>query len=391
MKPARPDAFAIAAFFALLPAVIVGGAMGLPVLICLAGAAALRPSLLRQALETRPLALLLLALLLGWIALSGAWSPAGPPVQAVKIAAIAGLGLMFAAAAGADPDSRRLARAGALAAVIVMAILLAVEAVWGLPLNRAAQPHAEIGDLGRNGSRATSVVVATVWAAASGLLAEGGTARTNAARALLAAAALLSFQFDQLATLVAFAAGLGVYALALAAPRLAPLAISGGLAAWMLAAPFITPLALSNQRLVDALPLSWAARAGIWDYVCARILEQPWVGHGLDASRAVTDRIAVRGDLDMRAVPVHPHSASLQIWFETGLVGALLAAGALIAGGLWLSRALGHDRTTAAAACAALAAIGVIANVSYSLWAEWWLATMALTAAMTAAVYTPPR
>jgi len=191
--------------------------------------------------------------------------------------------------------------------------------------------------------------------------------------------------FGLWANLVAFVIALIVFAVAFGAPRFALLSVSGGLSLWMLAAPFATPLILANQRLVDALPLSWAARVGIWDYVCARILEQPWIGHGLDASRAVTDRIQVR-ELDMRGIPLHPHSASLQIWYETGAVGAALAAAALLAGGWTLSRVFADNRPAAAGAAATMAALGVIANVSFGIWQEWWLATMFIAAALVAAL-----
>ena len=74
----------------------------------------------------------------------------------------------------------------------------------------------------------------------------------------------------------------------------------------------------------------------------------------------------------------------MQIWFETGAVGAALAAAALLACGWSLSRRLRDDRATAAAAAATIAAIGVIANVSYGVWQEWWDATMLLAAALVA-------
>jgi O-antigen ligase len=372
-------------FFALLPAVASGGGMALPVLLCLAGAASVRPSLLRQAVENKPAVLAPLLALVAWAAITGLWSPHTNSSQAVKLAALVPLGLAFASAAVADESARRLTRSAGLAAFLVLAPVMAIEAIWNLPFNRIAQPDAPIGELIRNATRGASILLAMGWAAAAGLLALGGRPRMIAAALVLGATGFICFQFGQMAHAIAFVFGLAAFAAAYAAPRLALLATTAALAGWMLLAPFVTPLLLSRQRLVDALPESWAARAGIWDYVCARILEQPWIGHGLDASRAVADRIDVRG-LDMRAVPLHPHSASLQIWFETGLVGALLGATTLIIGGRALARAFGADRATAAAACATLAALGLVANVSYGVWQEWWNAAMFVAAAMVGAV-----
>ena len=224
-----------------------------------------------------------------------------------------------------------------------------------------------------------------VWGGVGGLVALGGSARIGAAGAILAATAVVSVQFDQLANAVAFAAGLAGFALAFAAPRVGVRAVAGLVAFWVLIAPFATPLILSNQRFVDALPTSWVARGGIWNYVCARVLEQPWIGHGLEASRAVEDRIQVRG-VEMSAIPNHPHSASLQIWFETGAIGAVLAAAALLFAGRWWARTYGDDRAASGAAAATIAAVGVIANVSFGAWAEWWIATMFIAAAIVGSV-----
>jgi O-antigen ligase len=377
--------FASTALFALAPGFAVGGALGFAVLLVVAGLLSIRPSIVLVAWKKRPVVIGLLLAFTAWTVFSAAWSPYEALEQGLKVALLVPVGLMFAATATADADIRRLTAAGGLATVIVLIVLLAIEAGMGLPLNRAAQPDIDPGQLVRNVGRGAAFLVVVVWGAVAGLLAIGGGARFAIAAMVLAATASISLQFDQLANAVAFAAGLAALVFAFVLPRFSVLLVSGGLALWVLIAPFATPLILSNQRLVDALPLSWAARAGIWDYVCARILEQPLIGHGLEASRAVEDRIQVR-ELDMRGIPMHPHSASLQIWYETGAIGAFLAAAALLLGGRWLARAYGDDRASAAAAAGTIAAVGVIANVSFGAWAEWWIATMFIAAAVTGSV-----
>lgn len=377
--------YALAAFFALAPAIAVGGALGLPVLMCVIGVAVLRPSMLVAAFTQHPAAIAFVVLFAAWAAFSCLWSPYPATEQAGKVAALVALGLPLVAAATANEKRRRLVVAGGIAMVVVLIGLLAIEAVWTLPINRGAQPDENPGQLIRNYARGSSFLISVVWAAAAGLLALGGGVRFGAMLALLAASVIVAVQFDQLGNGVAFGIGALAFVIAWAAPRLALYAVSGGLALWMITAPFVTPLIIGNPRIVEALPLSWAARAGIWDYVCARILEQPWIGHGLEASRAVTDRIHVR-ELDMRGTPVHPHSGSLQIWFETGLIGAALAAAALLFGGRWLAKTYGHNRAAAAGACATLASIGVIFNISFGVWAEWWIATLFVAAALVGAL-----
>ena len=366
--------YARAAFFVLLPALGVGGALGVPVLTCLAGALSFRPSLLQQAVETRPLALLLLAGFFTLAIASSAWSAHAAGAQALKLAVLASLGLVFAAAAAHDP---RLTRAGTIAAVTVLAVLLAIEAVGGLVLNRAAQPEADIDELGRNVSRAASLLLALTWGAAGALLARPGAVWKVAFAAILAASGFVSLQFGQFANTLGFAAGLAAFLAAFAAPRATLVVVPAGLLLWLLAAPFATPL-LASAVDAEALPYSWNARVEIWTYVSERTFEHPWVGHGLDAGRA-----------HLPEVPVHPHSASLQVWFELGLVGVSLAALSLIAGARELVRRFGDNRPAAAAAAGTLAAIGVVANLSFNLWAEWWLASFFIAAGMVGALGRP--
>ncbi|MGH6949778.1 MAG: O-antigen ligase family protein [Vitreimonas sp.] len=383
-RPARAAAstLAVAAFFALLPPAAVGGAMATPVLLCLAGALAFRPSLFRQAVDTWAWPLWLLLAFVAWALATSLWSAQPGHAKALKLTVLIPFGLMFAASAAAEP-TRRLTCAAGIAAFIVLAALLSIEVLWDLPLNRAANPEIPPGEVVRNVFRGAAVLLALTWAPAAALLIQG---RRIAAGALLVASSLLvALPFDLWAHLAAFVAGLGAFALAFRAPRAAVMGVSGGLAAWMLAAPFLTPAILASQRLVDALPESWAHRAGIWNYVCARILEQPWVGRGLDASRADTRHVIVRG-VEISAIPMHPHSASLQIWYETGAIGALLAALALVAAGRALSGVFANNRPAAAAAAATLAALGVVANVSFSAWQEWWIATMFVAAALVGAL-----
>jgi O-antigen ligase len=261
----------------------------------------------------------------------------------------------------------------------LLTVLLAIEAIWGLPLNRTAQPGAEIGEIGRNVSRAASLHLALVWGAAGLLISAPGLVRGLAATAVLAAGAFISIQFGQFAHTLGYASGLAAFLAALAAPRTALLAVFAGLLFWLLAAPFATPLLVSALS-AETLPESWRARIEIWTYVCERILEQPWFGHGLDAARTHAPLI-----------PVHPHSASLQIWFEMGAVGVLTTAALVIAAGRDLLRKLVDHRLAAAAAAGTIAALGIVLNVSYNLWAEWWLTTLFLAAGVIGALQSGSR
>jgi O-antigen ligase len=153
----------------------------------------------------------------------------------------------------------------------------------------------------------------------------------------------------------------------------------------MLIAPWASVFVLSMPGVQDRLPLSWQMRGEIWRYAAARIDEKLITGWGLDGARQFgTNRLAI-GDMQFQAIPLHPHSFSMHVWLETGLVGAVLAALAILTAGIVASRSLGQSKPAAAAATAAMAAVGAIWNVSYGAWQEWWIAA-AFTAAAAAAL-----
>jgi len=379
--PLRP-AFAVATFFALLPGLSVGGAIGLPVIMALVGVAAIQLGPLKQALEKKALLIAVAAVLVAWLSVSTVWS-AYQGATYLKVPSTVALGLLCAVAI-ASPKLARLSLAGALAALIVLTILLMVEALFGTPLNRGAAPDASAFQLNQSPARGGVVMLALLWPSIAWLIATGVRWRGLAVTLILAAVGFASLQFGQASTAAGLAIGALFFVAALIAPRLAILAPALALALWTLAAPFLTPLIFAGA-LSEHLPHSWAVRIGIWRYTCARILEQPWFGHGLDAGRASTEMTIYDGE-QMRVIPVHPHSATMQIWYDAGAVGALLTAALIILCGFGLARAYANNRLAAASAAAVLAMFGLMANIGWSPWQEWWLATVILAGALVAAI-----
>lgn len=381
-EPAPPEPAALArltnafraGFFTLLPGASVAGGLAIAPLMGLAGLASARPRTL-TAPRRAPMGVLLLMAFFLWAALSTAWAPNPEEGQAWRLAIVFLPGLLLVAGAG----SRPVTEASGAAAAIVLIAMLGIEATFGMPFNRAFHPDEIDWVLARNPGRGVTVLMILVWAVLGALL-----ARRRAAHAALfvligVGAGILSAQFGMDANLIAFAAGTFAFWFAFAFPRVAIVAVSGVLALWLLAAPFASPLIFADARFLEALPKSWAIRGEIWRFASERIAEQPWIGRGMDASRTFTDEISVRGET-MSALPLHPHSFSLQIWLETGVVGALLAASALAFGGWRLARAFRNNRGAAAATTATFATVGLFANVSYGAWQEW-LWAVALTAA----------
>ena len=158
---------------------------------------------------------------------------------------------------------------------------------------------------------------------------------------------------------------------------------------------YYSPLVAPTSTVTYVNTVMLLHRPLIWGFTATRILERPILGWGLDAARRtpggqvlitpedfgytgpevgknVTDWLH---ELDPVFLPLHPHNAILQIWLELGLIGALLACGLVI----YLVRAAVRRRHPAGLAL--LASSFVIANLSYGVWQNWWLAGLWLVTA----------
>ncbi|HEV7285487.1 MAG TPA: O-antigen ligase family protein [Kaistia sp.] len=146
------------------------------------------------------------------------------------------------------------------------------------------------------------------------------------------------------------------------------------------------PLTLALPAIshgIEWLPFSARHRLDIWSFVAERIAERPVLGWGLEASRHLGEgRVTQILDTETDMLPLHPHNAYLQVWLELGMIGATLA----LAGCLLVVRAISHlDASIRPAALAAYASTAAMAATSYGIWQSWWMATLMLTALLTAA------
>ena len=111
----------------------------------------------------------------------------------------------------------------------------------------------------------------------------------------------------------------------------------------------------------DHLPPSWSARLDIWAFANDHMLQDPIRGWGLDASRMFKGHI-----------PLHPHNSAVQLWFELGALGAVLAADFWVFV-FWRIAQDADQRLFAATACATATVYLIIGAISFSLWQEWWV------------------
>lgn len=378
--------FAAAAYFALLAPAAVAGGMAIAPFQALIGLIVTPFSR-----DMRRVGLFLLAAapffaFAGWAAISYQWSPVQRPEQALKVIGGYVCGVLFVAGlAAGGGKNRALGRAALISSIIILICLSIVEAGGDLLINRMGASTTDPGIIERNPGKGVSILVVIIWGAVGALIGSARTWQRLLWRGLLVGVALLSLQFHMATNAAGFALGLAGFTFGWFAPRTAPILVAVGLAGWTLIAPWASVFVLSLPGVQDRLPLSWQMRGEIWRYAAARIDERLITGWGLDGARKFGTNSLALGDMQFQAIPLHPHSFSMHVWLETGLVGASLAAASILTAGVVASRTLGSHRGAAAAAVGAMVAVGAIWNVSYGAWQEWWIAA-AFTAAGAAAL-----
>ncbi|MGE3930666.1 MAG: O-antigen ligase family protein [Hyphomonadaceae bacterium] len=377
-----------AVFLTLTPPAAIGGGLALAPALSLAGLLAVRPKQILGALRNASAPLILLIAFAAWVAVSAMWSPYDDKSQVWRLLLVAGPGAAFLLSA--QRDRAQAARAAGLAILLsfaLLAALLAVEALSNMMLNRLFQPYAEGWRLMRNPGRGATVLVMLVWPVLVAVLALPEPWRTALATLVLFVTGALATQFDQAANLIAFLLGALAFLAALWRPRIVLTGLASLLALLMLTAPFAALGAAAAFGGADGLPATVAHRLEIWRFAAGEALNSPIIGHGLDASRTYDQTIALGGET-VPLLPLHPHNLSLQLWLETGVIGAALVAAALIWGAVRSARR-SLARVDAAALAGALAAGALIAHFSYGAWQEWWVATIIGAAGLLMRLRTP--
>jgi O-antigen ligase len=175
-------------------------------------------------------------------------------------------------------------------------------------------------------------------------------------------------------------ASLLVLALALRWPRAT---IRGLAAMWCLGFVLVLPLDFlsynSGLHQVKWLPSSARARVIIWEYTAERVLERPWIGIGADSTPALKPKDGSsdwpKGFVYKRTTGQHAHNLFLQVWYELGVVGVILAAIAGVAVALCLFTLPSAAQAYGAASFTLFA---VIAAFAWGVWQVWLMCAFAL-------------
>lgn len=329
------------------------------------------------------------AAFLAWVAISFLWSPHDDPGQIWRTCLGIPLYVLFVLRVGAlEGRWRRRVETAMLFAVLALGLFLLTEALFGgaatLGFKLAEENFVGMGAnevrifVNRNlGHAAVPLILLAVPVA---LIAwrEGGPLIGGVAILL---AGVSAFSFDTQVNAVAFLLAAIAAGLTVIWPRTLVALVFGTVAGGLLVMPLALPGVIEQlpQEVRDALPLSWVWRLEIWSYAGELIREKPWFGHGLDASRPLNRELLLEG-FSVEALPLHPHNATLHVWLETGVVGALLLAAGIVALGGRIAGAPQLSRLQAVGVVWVLMVYVSLIVFSYGVWQEWHQGTVALAA-----------
>ena len=232
-------------------------------------------------------------------------------------------------------------------------------------------------------NRATVFFVFCFWPAFHVLRAWPGEAKKYLQIILMALVAAILVKTDSQSAQMAFLFSAPFYFIFPAGRRWAWYMFGGALIAAFWLSPWIAQ-ALFEQMApaisdIELFRRSYAAnRMEIWDFVASRALESPIYGHGVEATRAITDFETDR-IYHKHNIVLHPHNFALQIWIEFGALG-IAAFSALIGGALVKLRALPVHSARLWLAC--LVAGLSVASTGYGLWQSWWVGALCVCAAL---------
>jgi O-antigen ligase len=138
---------------------------------------------------------------------------------------------------------------------------------------------------------------------------------------------------------------------------------------------------ITEPGLTD-LPMSWDHRFRMWGYCWNIISEHPFVGAGFDASRTFNDSFIAKDGRNLPLLSLHPHNLGVQIWTETGLVGAVLASIVLLSLIKPLKKITNNSKSSSAYSGVIVATL-TISLLTIGAWQLWWWSAVFLALGIT--------
>lgn len=324
----------------------------------------------------------LLGLMFGWALLTSIWSIT--PGYSIKSA----LGVVFLCVLGAvgfvyvvaleAPSSRLLKLAAGAVALGAVLILLEQLPGGGLIhyLYTASGKDFE-RFIGKNVNRGLCALSVLIWPVLFGFYRAG---KVQLGWAVFALASLAIFSMHSLSAKLGLVVSFMVFMAVWKCPKLTSRAIVVILPLFLLSFPLLyvamehTVFAMPEVRL--HLPPSALHRLDIWHELLYQVSQKPWFGWGMNTSRAMPLSDHALNVLHLTMPPLHPHSPSLQVLLEQGVIGLLLTVAAI---GLLLRewvRQPTEDRVRYATGGALIVAYFATGVSSFGIWQTWWIATL---------------
>lgn len=387
-RPQRLLTSIFCGFAALLPLVCVVAPKGTVVLLLLAALLA-APAYWRvnrriPIPDVRITAALVLLIL--WCAIASTWSvdTVRSLVLVLRIAVILAAGMMmFTIVVSLDDTAPERVSRWLIGGFVLSLVLVTAEIALGYPLISFFDASTAGQELVRFNRSAVALAL-IVWPVTACLWARGFGWRVLAVPVMLGIASI--FLESESATL-GMAAGVAAVLLALCHRRAGVLVTAAiGVLAFM-GMPFAA-LEMHGRgwHWAGWLPPSARHRVEIWDFSVDRIVENPLLGWGFDASRHMSSLYPDPGDTGRALATLHPHNLPLQIMLELGAIGTVIALALLWFIAVRLDGVSGRAREFGQALFVAALAISCVA---YGAWQNWWLAllfSVALLVPLTAAL-----
>jgi hypothetical protein len=194
------------------------------------------------------------------------------------------------------------------------------------------------------------------------------------------------FRSEHATSKLALLGSLGIYLLYQVRP---PVARGLTITCWVTATMLIVPIAslLFAQKLYTSPWLFRSAqeRVVFWGYTSEQVAKAPLLGVGISATRVYH---VTKGGANAPQAPGsefrletgwHSHNAYLQAWYETGAIGAVL----LLAIGILVLRSFAAAPEVAQPFLwSTFGVCALMAGSSFSLWAQWFMATLGMVATL---------
>jgi O-antigen ligase len=195
------------------------------------------------------------------------------------------------------------------------------------------------------------------------------------------------FASEHASSQVALVGAAAVFTLFCLRPKLAmPVVIASWVAANLLVVPVASLLYVAEAYRAPWLAPSARHRVVIWRHTSEQIHKAPLFGAGISTARTLHDARYVKEQLApgthfLLSTHRHSHNAYLQVWYETGAFGAMIMLGL----GLLVLRAMRTFSTEVQPYLAAtFAACALLIASAYSIWAPWFMASLALASVFAA-------